>query len=159
MNIFCLDNNIVKCARYHSDAHVIKMILESAQILCTSLIMHGAAAPYKPTHQKHPCVIWASKSAQNWLWLKNLTLELDKEYCYRWNKNKSHKSAILVEELSIVESMENIGITERPQAMPEKYKIKNDPVLAYRQYYSKEKAHLCKYTKRETPPWLEDSKC
>lgn len=35
MNIFVLDLDPVKCAEYHCDKHVIKMTLETAQILCT----------------------------------------------------------------------------------------------------------------------------
>ena len=54
MNIFILDNNIEKCARYHCDQHVVKMILESVQILCTALNKKGMQTPYRSTHVKHP---------------------------------------------------------------------------------------------------------
>ena len=36
MNIFILDNDIDKCAEYHLDKHIVKMPLESAQMLCTT---------------------------------------------------------------------------------------------------------------------------
>lgn len=57
MNIFYLDDDIETCARYHCDKHVIKMILESAQILCTVLWINQIPAPYRSTHKHHPCVI------------------------------------------------------------------------------------------------------
>lgn len=41
MNIFILDNDIEKCAQYHVDKHVSKMILESSQLLCTAIRIHG----------------------------------------------------------------------------------------------------------------------
>jgi len=57
MNIFVLDQNIKKCAQYHCDQHVSKMILESVQMLCTSLNKQGFKTPYKSTHIKHPKVL------------------------------------------------------------------------------------------------------
>ena len=37
MNIFILDYNPTNCARMHADKHVVKMVLETAQILSTAL--------------------------------------------------------------------------------------------------------------------------
>jgi hypothetical protein len=61
MNIFLLDSNIKKCAQYHCDKHVVKMILESAQILSTVLRLNGVDQGYKTTHANHPCTLWAGK--------------------------------------------------------------------------------------------------
>ena len=36
MNIFYLSTNTDECARYHCDKHVVKMILETAQMLSTA---------------------------------------------------------------------------------------------------------------------------
>lgn len=60
MNIFYLDENPNLCAQYHCDRHVIKMILESAQLLCTALnvVAGQQVTPYKSTHVNHPCSIW-----------------------------------------------------------------------------------------------------
>jgi len=38
MNIFYLDKDPVKAAQYSCDKHVVKMILESAQMLCTDVL-------------------------------------------------------------------------------------------------------------------------
>ncbi len=80
MNIFVLDRNIRKCAQYHCDQHVSKMILESIQMLCTCLNKKGVSTPYKSTHLKHPCVLWLDESHSNFLWLKELALELNREF-------------------------------------------------------------------------------
>jgi len=36
MNIFILDEDLEQCAKAHVDKHCVKMILESAQMLCTA---------------------------------------------------------------------------------------------------------------------------
>ena len=152
MNIFYLDSNVDTCARYHCDKHIIKMILESAQILCTVLWMHNISAPYRKTHQYHPCVLWANESLSNWLWLKDLATALNKEYQYRFDHQKNHKS------YDVILSLENpplpeLGLTKRPQAMPHEFKQTN-PVKAYRAYYKNCKRHLAYWTKRSTPEWF-----
>lgn len=154
MNIFYLDEDIVACARSHADCHVVKMILESAQMLCAVLNVNGIDAPYRSTHIKHPCTIWAGASLDNWLWLRKLTLALDEEYRYRFVHSDSHRSAQVVSELTLP-PIQSIGLTEHAQAMPEQYKIPSDPISAYRHYYLNEKSHLLKYTRREAPIWVQ----
>jgi len=83
MNIFVLDNNIQKAAEYHVDKHVVKMILESAQILSTVVRSTRIDKGYKSTHEKHPCVLWCKSSLSNWRWLKSLSEALNEEYKYR----------------------------------------------------------------------------
>jgi hypothetical protein len=61
VNILILDENMQKCVKYHADQHVVKMILEGAQMLCTVLNENGMTAPYESTHTKHPCTIWVVK--------------------------------------------------------------------------------------------------
>lgn len=73
MNIFVLDYTPQKAAEYHCDKHVVKMILESAQILCAVHHKNGDSnVPYKLTHKNHPCTIWAGESRSNYLWLTQL---------------------------------------------------------------------------------------
>ncbi len=153
MNIFVLDNEIELCAQYHCDQHVVKMILESVQMLCTALNKKGHLTPYKSTHVKHPCVLWVEQSYSNFMWLTELTRELNKEYRYRFNKDKDHKSMSV---LSVIEGIqfEDVGLTEFAQAMPEQYKIKGDAVNAYRRFYREEKLRFAKWTKRPIPVWL-----
>ena len=96
MNIFILDRNPEKCARYHCDKHVVKMVLESAQILCSVLHMRGEDAPYRPTHISHPCVKWANSSLSNFSWLVELAIQLNEEYKFRYEKLVNHKSIEVV---------------------------------------------------------------
>ncbi len=155
MNIFYLDDDLTMCAQYHCDSHVIKMTLESTQILCTVLHENGGDAPYKPTHKKHPCVTWVSKSLENWIWLRELTSELNKEYRHRFDKDKSHQSFLVSQSLALPD-IPSIGITERPLVMPEQYRLLGSPIISYRQFYANDKKHLLKYTKRKLPFWVSD---
>lgn len=155
MNIFILDKNIDKCAQYHCDQHVVKMILESVQILCTSLSKKGFTTPYKPTHINHPCVLWAEHSFGNFTWLKNLAIALNVEYRFRFEKVSDHSSILVLYEISKY-SYEDRGLTEFVQAMPDQYKIPGDAVTAYRQFYVAEKLRFAKWTKRSVPEWINE---
>tara|TARA_R110002167_G_scaffold61151_4_gene172486 strand:- start:2208 stop:2726 length:519 start_codon:yes stop_codon:yes gene_type:complete len=149
MNIFVLDQNIEKCAKYHCDKHVIKMILESAQMLSSVVRIQGFDIGYKLTHKNHPCSIWARESLSNYLWLLQLTEDLNSEYRYRYNKEVNHKSYDMVKTLPIP-NLTDKGLTPFAQAMPEQYKNKNT-VQAYRSYYLNEKSNILQWTKREPP--------
>lgn len=153
MNIFILDKDIDKCSQYHCDQHVVKMILESVQILCTALNKKGFKTPYKSTHINHPCVLWVEKSYGNFLWLKALAEALNKEYRYRFGKDTDHKSISVLKDISQFSYLNN-GLTEFVQAMPDKYKIPGNAVKAYRSYYIGEKMRFAKWTKREIPQWI-----
>lgn len=156
MNIFILDKNIEKCAQYHCDQHVIKMILESVQMLCTALNKKGFTTPYKSTHTRHPCVLWVELSFENFLWLRKLALALNAEYRFRFEKDSDHKSILVLNEISD-HSYENRGLTEFAQAMPNQYKIPGDAVKAYRQFYLGEKMGFAKWTRRVVPKWVHES--
>jgi len=156
MNIFVLDDNIRKCARYHCDQHVVKMILESVQIMCTALNKKGFTTPYKSTHMKHPCVLWVEESYDNFIWLSKLTLELNDEYKYRYKKDSDHNSIKVLTEISEIQ-FESRGLTEFAQAMPEKFKVPGDAVSAYRNFYLGEKMKFAKWTRRRKPYWIKDS--
>jgi hypothetical protein len=155
MNIFLLDQDIELCARYHCDQHVVKMILESVQILCTALSKLEIDTPYKPTHVNHPCVLWAGESYDNFLWLKDLTLCLNDEYRYRFDKTVDHRSIEVLRSISAHRYARH-GLTPFAQAMPEKYRIPGDAVTAYRQFYSAEKRHFARWSGREKPGWFAE---
>ena len=155
MNIFVLDRNITTCARYHADQHVVKMILESAQMLCTVVNEAGGQSPYKSTHPQHPCTLWAGASLANWLWLQRLALALNDEYRYRYRKDVDHKSATVVRNLALP-GLAEIGLTEFAQAVPEQYRVPGDAVLAYRRFYIAEKAHFARWTRRRSPRWFRE---
>jgi hypothetical protein len=133
MNIFILDEDIRRCARYHADRHVVKMILEGTQMLCTVLNENGFQTPYRSTHTRHPCTLWAGRSLSNWLWLRRLIVALNREYRHRFVTRADHASAAVAAKLP-VPPIPDKGLTEFAQAMPEKYRIPGNPVEAYRRY-------------------------
>ena len=165
MNIFFLHFDTKKCAQMHLDKHVIKMILESAQLLCT--VHHVSneenikknpnyevkfVPKYKSTHKNHPSAIWARFSLSNYKWLVQLAKELCFEYTYRYEK--IHKSQQIIFDLE--ENLPNIpdhGFTAPLLAMPNQYKD-SDPIESYRQYYFFDKSHIHFWKKRETPEWI-----
>ncbi|OPL18422.1 MAG: hypothetical protein AVO35_05565 [Candidatus Aegiribacteria sp. MLS_C] len=153
MNIFVLDRDVRRCSMYHSDRHVVKMVLESAQMLCTVLHGKGIDAPYRPTHEHHPCTLWTGRSLSNWLWLRDLALALNEEYRYRYDRSRDHASGAVVKQLP-VPRLDDKGLTGFAQAMPEEYRIPGDPVAAYRRYYMSEKSRFAKWTKRDIPEWF-----
>jgi hypothetical protein len=154
MNLFVLDTDIQICSQYHADQHVIKMILESAQMLCTVLNQNGLQAPYRSTHINHPCTLWAGASLDNWRWLRELALSLNQEYRFRFEKDEDHKSAMVVRDLP-EPPIVRLGLTEFAQAMPDEYKVPGDAVAAYRQFYIAEKSRFAVWTKRPVPDWFQ----
>lgn len=150
MNIFAIDNDPKQAARWLNNKHCIKLILESAQLLCADLHLNGISAPYKLTHKNHPCRLWTSKSDANWMWLYEHAIELCKEYTGRYNK--THKTEdILFSIMKLKTINPDHKLTDFVQCMPDEYK-QEDAVLAYRTYYIKGKKHLAQW-KRNQPDW------
>ena len=151
MQIFILDRDPKVCAEMHVDKHCIKQILESCQLLCTTLRANGVDYGYGATHKNHPCRIWTGKSKANFYWLKDLGLALCSEYTHRYGK--VHKSQEVLENLPDL-NIKDVGLTPFAQAMPDEYKDE-DIVKAYRSYYLGAKSHILTYTNREPPDWLK----
>lgn len=152
MNIFFLDSDPKVCATYHNDKHVVKMILETAQLLCGVHWVIGGEAPYKLSHKNHPCSIWVRSSLENYLWLCELGLELCKEYSYRYGKK--HKSQQIIEWCIIHKpNIPDIPFQVPPKAMPDIYKV-DDVSQSYRNYYMGEKRDFSKWKNREVPLWF-----
>ena len=81
---------------------------------------------------------------------------LNTEYQFRFEKPSSHKSILVLDEISGYE-YENLGLTEFAQAMPDKYKVPGDAVAAYRRFYLGEKMGFAKWTRRSVPEWIHQS--
>jgi hypothetical protein len=162
MNIFFLDYDTQKCAQYHCDKHVVKMVLETAQLLCGVHHMtpqvpykHRTSTvqvPYKLSHKNHPCAIWARESLSNYLYLCDLGLELCKEYTYRYGKR--HKSQEIIEWcLTNKPQIVDKNFTTPPKAMPDEYKV-SDVIQSYRNYYIGAKKDFCNWKNRDIPEWF-----
>jgi hypothetical protein len=155
MNIFILDKNPVLCAQYHNSKHVVKMILETTQLLNNALIKNNedyAKSPiYRLTHKNHPASIWAATSKSNFIWLNELGLALCEEYNYRYDKH--HKCESILKMFTTLSNyIPDVGLTDFVQCMPEKYHS-NDVVEAYRNYYMAEKRHIANWGNRNVPYW------
>lgn len=137
--------------QYHTDKHVVKMPLESTQLLCNALHISDSAPEwiYRPTHLKHPCSLWAAESLDNWRWLREFTIKLGEEYTYRYGK--THASMEMAKRLP-EPNITNFGLTPFAKAVPQEFK--SLPVVeAYREYFIAYKQHLKHYTKRKVPDW------
>lgn len=163
MNVFVIDKDATEAARLAVDRHVVKMCLETAQILCTAMARHGIEGQYKPTHGKHPCVLWAGDSSANFAWLVRHGLALCDEYQYRYGRVHKCRAVIMACKRAVpvihtimVRSGGATEMTDWPQAMPDAYKVAGDAVAAYRNYYRHGKKHLHKWTERSVPEWIEE---
>ena len=86
MNIFATFECPIQSAKYLDDKRVVKMVLESAQLLSTAIIQCNGYAVYKPTHIKHPCSLWTKASMANYEWLLEHFQALSNEYTFRYDK-------------------------------------------------------------------------
>jgi hypothetical protein len=166
MNIFFLSRSPRAAARLHCDKHVIKMIIESAQMLYSAhWMLNPENLPpnaYRLAHKNHPCSIWVRQSLSNYYWLCSLAYWLCKEYKYRYGDNKQHKTQAHIEWLidNPPKSILFGDLTIPPQAMPDEYK-QEDPILAYQTFYIEskmKKRNIVQYTKREWPEFLVKNK-
>lgn len=184
MNIFVLDRDPQAAAESHCNKHVVKMILESAQMLCAahwySLLNESGKKlsdfkgmrdarewvqqafpaerlpPYTFTHVRHPCTLWTAQTLGNYRWHVSLMRGLLDEYSIRYEKE--HKCESVWTWLQKNEPKhidQNPTMTEHPQAMPDECKVPGDPVQAYRSYYKLHKRRLAKWEPRaKTPNWF-----
>ena len=161
MNIYYLDENPELCAQSHGDKHVVRMILETAQLLSTALYMVDTSLSassldglYNPIRLNHPCTKWTAASSDNFHWLWDLGRYLCREYTYRYGrKHKLENMIYYIGDLTANMSWYKETLP-RPQCMPAIYKNETDSLHAYRYYYLAEKTHLLKYTRRSVPEWI-----
>ena len=173
MNIFYIHDNPVIAAKAMTDKHVVKMILESAQLLSTAhraldgqefiqLSKSGArlrkwnhpdphmdATLYKSTHLNHPSGIWVRQSSDNYMWLYNHFIALSEEYYQRYNKR--HASELLLSGLlsKVPTNIARIGLTPMLVAITDtQWHVPNNPLQSYRNYYVGEKLKTPKDTER-----------
>lgn len=180
MNIFYLHNDPKTCAEMHVDKHVVKMIVEYAQLLSTAhrlldgtmsigLSKSGRKAKryvlpderdgvlYTATHANHPSAKWTRHTLANYHWLYNLWVECLKEYTHRYGK--IHSCDRLVEHLRFPPNNipTDIEFSAPWRAMPEEYKFSRDvedyTMKSYRAYYIGAKSHMFKWKLREAPEW------
>ena len=140
MNIFFLDKDPIRAAQMQYNKHVVKMVLESAQMLCTAhhYYGNGDSVPYKPCHMNHPSTKWVRQSADHYHWLYVHMLALGEEYKQRYNKEHLviKKCKHTLDKLP--PRIPNRGFKQPPQCMPDEYKDECS-INAYWKYYIGEK--------------------
>jgi len=156
MNIFATSKSPRVSARSLPDKLVVKMTLESAQMLCTALRRYmsedycDTLGLYKSAYVNHPCTVWARENRSNYGWLLSHFRTLCDEYTKRYNKTHACERLLLpltVGRLSIPEGK----LTPFAQAMPDVYKNEAH-TQAYRDYMVNEK-HYAVWKHNEMPEW------
>ena len=156
MNIFVLDSDPEIAASYMCDKHVIKMLLESYQLLSTCCRFFGDTNTelYRSTHINHPSSKWIRESKDNYLWLKTHAEALQREYYNRYTKYHASHLRCSKAVKTPPEGIPDIGLTKFALAMPDKYKS-DDPIHSYRLYYIREKARFARWTTpSKVPDWF-----
>ena len=177
MNIFHLDNSPEQAAIYHNDKHVVKMILEAAQMLSTAHRMIDGIeiigkSPtgrkqkqyvlidremdnvlYKAVHYNHPSTVWTRQSVDNYKWHYRLFVALCNEYTYRYNKVHASDTKLRKLLSNVPKRLPDTGLTPFAKCMPDECKV-SDPVQSYHNYYMQEKSSFAIWTKRDTPNWF-----
>jgi hypothetical protein len=164
MNIFVLDEDATTAAKMMCDKHIVKMFIETCQILSCVLDKNGTEGrsvelelpQYPKAHAKHPCTLWAMESYYNAQWLIDHLQAIDNEYHTRYPR-KDHKlkglANVYRSELEDCSFTEEREMTDFAQAMPDDYK-NECPVQAYRTYYLMDKGNFAAW-KLETPRWYK----
>jgi hypothetical protein len=176
MNIFYLDRKPQVCAEMHLDKHVVKMIIEYAQLMSTAHRVLDGEEYYdktangrkikrwrldddresqlmKASHVNHPSAVWLRQSKDNYVWLYQMWACLLQEYTYRYGK--THACARLIDVLAeIPHNLQEKPFSEPTPAMPDECKIAGDSLASYHKYYIERKIHFAKWTKRPMPNWF-----
>ena len=186
MNIFLLDENLELCAQYHCDKHVVKMIIEYAQLLSTSHRILDSSnkyselsknnriverfalddeslnfSLYKASHVMHPCGVWIRECAGNYNYLYKLFVYLHEEFVYRYSKIHStfaKLGEILKTLPQKIDQNIEVNYSSIPLCMPDEYKT-DSYVQSYRNFYiyGKSKAFNVTWKNREIPKWYSDT--
>lgn len=161
MNIFYLDRNPITAAKAMTNKHVVKMVLESAQLLSTAhrvldgiptiqlsksgarltRYAHSNDVLYKSTHINHPSAVWVRTSIANYMWLYKHFCALCDEYTARYGKVHATDARLRAVLATPPVALTSDIPTLIPCAMPDEYVYAADPVLSYRIYYMREKLH------------------
>lgn len=162
MQIFALDNDPVQAARWHSNVHVNKMLIESCQLLSSAHWTTGGTAPYKLTHQNHPCAKWVRQSLSNYKWLCTLAVTLEEEYNQRRflqgkpeREHGCHKAVVHL--TANFPNIPDVGVTPFAVAVKDdvlqKCLVPNDVVATYRNFYNTKRSGKHAVWTQNKPSW------
>lgn len=179
MNIFYVDSDPEVAARNMVDRHVVKMILETAQLLSTAhrvidgeeyvgqsqsgrkakrwrLSGNADAIMYAATHINHPSAVWVRENSANYNWLYDHLLALGREYTYRYGR--THLTIDKLKDI-LKDAPQNIKqsnvMSKMPSCMDKQYIVSLDPIINYRNYYNYGKTDLLRWSNRPPPKWID----
>ena len=179
MNIFYLDNDPVKSAELHCDKHVVKMIIEYAQLMSTAHRVldgemyvdktannrrikrwcladkHMEEVVYKASHINHPSNIWIRSSDSHYQFVYDMFVALCNEYTHRYGRTHLTEEKLKDILQHLPNTIASTDFVEPPQAMPDDVKTSNT-VDAYQNYYRVYKKDFAKWTDRETPAFMKN---
>ena len=183
MNIFILDKDALKAAQLQCDKHVVKMIVESAQMLSTShRVLDGLQTRklsksgkrmvkywimedyfkentlYKAVHMNHPCTVWTMESLENYSWHYDHFLALCAEYTHRYGKTHATQTRLADMLSNSPINIQSVGLTPFRMAMQNEPQCMNktDIVQSYRNYYKTKKDRFkMVWSRREIPNWFD----
>jgi len=157
MNVFACDPNPKEAAIQLADRHVIKMTLETAQILSTVVHAYGLDTHYlyKPTHRNHPIVTACVLDSHYLSWVAQHGLALANEYLCRFDKHHA-SSVVLDRAIARLKPLKyDYSLIVFPLAMPVEFKCE-DPHLSYRNYLRSKylEWNNPKWTRANPPAWM-----
>ena len=162
MNRFIINHSPDLIARDLCDKHVVKMPLEEAQMLCTTVRLHAPefaeeAGLYRVVHQKHPCTLWAGRTRDNYMYSLLMFKHMSDEYTHRYGKVHASMRhyATLKEAAKYVPEGRT---TFHPECFSEHTDLKTGekwPIESYRKFYmTKQHKFKMVWTKRPVPDWF-----
>ena len=179
MNIFYVNSDPEVAARSMVDRHVVKMILETAQLLSTAhrvidgeefvgqtqtgrkakrwrLSGNADAIMYAATHINHPSAVWVRENSANYAWLYDHLLALGREYTYRYGRTHLtiDKLKDILKDAPANITQSNV-MTKMPSCMDKQYIVSLDPIINYRNYYNYGKTDLLRWSNRPPPQWID----
>lgn len=159
MNIFAVDSDPVVSAKSLVDRHVVKMILESTQLLSVAHAIHGPVPDGvwgSLGWRHHPCAKWTAASRSNYHWLLAHAGGLCAEYRHRYGRtHKLEADGILARLAEKLPPLPDIGPTPFAEATGDIHE--GEPIATYRRYYLEHKSHLMVWTRREPPAWVMEA--
>lgn len=182
MNIFYFNRDVKQCAKEHCDKHVVKMIIEYAQLLSTAhRVLDGTEITiiknnrkkkiwlledsdfddvlYAATHVNHPSAKWVRQCYENYSWLLNLWIQLCFEYSKRYGKTHKTFSTLFSHLIHApINIVHDTKFSAPWRAMPDQFKVDKSQQdycqLSYQNYFKTEKKHLANWKNNEIPKWF-----
>lgn len=93
MNIFFTSNDPVECAQALDDKRLVKMPVESVQMLSSAIARHGGSPVYRVAWTKHPCTIWSGDCRANFEWHLAHLKAMNDEFIHRYGKDHGSYAA------------------------------------------------------------------